>query len=111
MTIILIILLVIVSIIACVLFIQWDSEKTVRQAMENPYDCNNGVHRFEAQYDEEYTPISQGMIMQIGDSCEANQSDFEKALLISSRISRKYRCHVCSICRKTINKGQADGPA
>jgi hypothetical protein len=111
MTIILIILLVIVSVIALVILIQRDMKGIEMQAVENPYDCNNGVHRFEAQYDEEYTPISQGMIMQIGDSCEANQSDFEKALLISSRISRKYRCHVCSICGKTINKGQADGPA
>jgi len=111
MTIILIILLVIVSIIACVLFIQWDSEKTVRQAMENPYDCSKRGHQFEAHYDEEFAHISENKVAWLSSSCLVNQADLNQAIRDASRIRSTYICHVCSICGKTINKGQADGPA
>ena len=111
MTAILIVIIVLVSLVACILYVQWDKEKIVRQAMENPYDCNKRGHRFEAQYDEEYAPVPESRVMQISTSCIVNQSDFENALLISSRTSRKYICHVCPVCGKTDNKGQEDEPA
>lgn len=112
MTAILITILVLVSIAACLFLIQWDKEKIARRALENPYDCNKLGHRFEAHYNEEFVTLAESKVMQISTSCLVNQADFNHALRDASRIRSKYVCHVCSVCGKTVNKGDQDnGPA